>query len=175
MEHLKQLKEKLIEGVYHQTSQGLQSVDREELGEAIDMIKDIEEILYYCSITKAMEEKEQEEKYTHKYFSSMNYPTNYNNGNRMYYSEGNNSRNYSDRTMSYPTEIRDYREGRSPVTRRNYMEGKETHHDKTKQLKELEKYVQELSGDILEMISDASPEEKIMLSQKINTLAEKIK
>ena len=40
---------------------------------------------------------------------------------------------------------------------------------------ELEKYVQELTEDVLEMIHDASPEEKMALSQKMTTLANKIK
>ena len=77
--------------------------------------------------------------------------------------------------MPYPYEMRDYREGRSPVTRRMYMESKELHHDKAKQMKELEQYMKELSEDITEMIDDATPEEKEILSQKLTTLAEKIK
>jgi len=36
----------------------LHQVDTHELGEVIDMIKDLEEALYYCSITKAMEESQ---------------------------------------------------------------------------------------------------------------------
>lgn len=68
----------LMDGVASETSRGLQSVNKEELGEAIDMIKDIEEIIYYCSITKAMEEKEKENEYMQKQYSSMNYPMYYN-------------------------------------------------------------------------------------------------
>lgn len=97
MEKLKRLKEMLMDGVASETSRGLQSVNKEELGEAIDMIKDIEEIIYYCSITKAMEEKEKENEYMQKHYSSsMNYPmyyngaSQYNNGN----SNGGSSRNY---------------------------------------------------------------------------------
>ena len=36
--------------------QNLESVDAKELGEVIDIIKDIEETIYYCTVTKAMEE-----------------------------------------------------------------------------------------------------------------------
>ena len=198
MEKLKRLKEMLMDGVASETSRGLQSVDKEELGEAIDMIKDIEEIIYYCSITKAMEEKEKENEYMQKHYSSMNYPIYYNGGNssngggsRMWYdggsssyannsSGGNNargggSRGYSDGWVMAPFDARDYREGRSYMTRKNYMEGKEMHHDKAKQMQELDKYVQELTDDVLEMIHDASPEEKMALSQKMTTLANKIK
>lgn len=201
MEKLKRLKEMLMDGVQAETSKGLQSVNKEELGEAIDMIKDIEEIIYYCSITKAMEEKEKENEYMQKHYSSMNYPMYSNGGNRnydgmdgrMWYnggsssyasngssSSGNNargggSRGYSDGWVMAPFDVRDYREGKSYATRRNYMEGKEMHHDKAKQMQELDKYVQELTDDVLEMIHDASPEEKIALSQKMTTLANKIK
>lgn len=74
----------------------------------------------------------------------------------------------------YPTEMRDYREGKSPITRRNYMESKELHHDKTKQIQELDRYMKELTDDILEMINGATPEEKQILSQKLSTLASKV-
>ena len=198
MEKLKRLKEMLMDGVTAETSKGLHSVNKEELGEAIDMIKDIEEIIYYCSITKAMEEKEKENEYMQKHYSSMNYPMHYNGGNssngggsRMWYDGGNSSsannssggnnargggsRGYSDGWVMAPFDARDYREGRSYMTRKNYMEGKEMHHDKAKQMQELDKYVQELTDDVLEMIHDASPEEKMALSQKMTTLANKIK
>lgn len=205
MEKLKRLKEMLMDGVASEAGKGLHAINKEELGEAIDMIKDIEEIIYYCSITKAMEEKEKENEYMQKHnYSSMNYPMYYNGGgsrnydgmeNRMWYnggsssyannggntsSGGNNargggSRGYSDGWVMAPFDARDYREGRSYMTRKNYMEGKEMHHDKAKQMQELDKYVQELTDDVLEMIHDASPEEKVALSQKMTTLASKIK
>ncbi len=49
------------------------------------------------------------------------------------------------------------------------------HEGKEKQMMELEKYMKELSGDMMEMINDATPEEKEILSPKLSTLAEKIK
>ena len=75
---------------------------------------------------------------------------------------------------SYPMMIRDSREGRSPIVRKNHMESKELHHDKATQMKELEDYMKELSADITEMIADASPEEKIVLKQKMSMLMDKI-
>lgn len=155
MEQLKRLKEQLIEGVSSQTYKGLGSVDREELGEAIDMIKDIEEILYYCSITKAMEEKEKENEYM-KNYSSMNYP--------MYYNGNSGSRNYDGEDRMFYGGNRD---SRNYSSRRNYSDHKGT--------QDLDKYVQELTDDILDMIHDASPEEKMTLSQKMTSLANKIK
>ena len=72
------------------------------------------------------------------------------------------------------TMTRDRREGKSPMSRKNYMESKEMHQSKTTQMRELEKYLQELSSDIVEMIQDASPEEKALIEQKISALAAKI-
>lgn len=74
---------------------------------------------------------------------------------------------------------RDGREGRSGQSRRSYMETKEmnkgnTPQEKQEKMKELEKYMGELSVDITEMISDASNEEKTMLKSKLQTLVQKI-
>ena len=70
--------------------------------------------------------------------------------------------------------MRDSREGRSPQTRRTYMENKQMHRDKASQLRELEKYMQELTQDMVEMIEDASPEERQYLEKKVSALATKI-
>lgn len=195
MERLKMMKENLMSAVQGQMGD-LAHVDAKELGEAVDMIKDLEEAIYYCTIVKAMEDSEKDKEKS----SAMKYtypPVMYNGedmemgkermyyngypssawdsgrmgGGRMYY-EGRYPIMYD---RSYPDEIRDYREGRSPITRRMYMESKELHQGKEKQMHELEKYMNELSKDIMEMINDATPEEKMTLSQKLTTLAEKIK
>ena len=39
---------------------------------------------------------------------------------------------------------------------------------------ELEKYMKDLSGDMVEMIEDASPEEKQYLANRLSALASKI-
>lgn len=41
-----------------------------------------------------------------------------------------------------------------------YMEAKEMNKDKATQLKELERYMQELTTDIVDMVQDSSIEEK---------------
>ena len=68
----------------------------------------------------------------------------------------------------------DHRDGRSYASRRMYMEAKEMQKDKAIQLRELEKYMQELTQDITEMIGDSTPEEKQYLEKKISALATKI-
>ena len=62
MEKLKQMKEALVGCVEGQVYGNLQGVNAKELGEAMDMIKDLSEAIYYCTITEAMEKEEKEGK-----------------------------------------------------------------------------------------------------------------
>jgi len=179
MERLKHMKETLMASVEGQIG-NLERVDAHELGEAIDMIKDLEEAIYYCSIVKAMEETDEEKKYMEKYlpYYSSSRDIDRNSG-YMYYDERYN--NNGRRSMPYIydsndyQDMRDVREGHSPKARKGYMESKELHKDKHVQMQELEKYAQELTNDVIDMIADATPEEKTMLQQKITLLASKIK
>ena len=54
MERLKKMKESLMNCVESQIHNNLKEVDAKELGEAVDMIKDLEEAMYYATITEAM-------------------------------------------------------------------------------------------------------------------------
>lgn len=193
MERLKMMKESLMSCVQGQMGD-LKHTNAKELGEAIDMIKDLEEAIYYCTIVEAMEKGDKDKehmKYTYPPVMyngdsmSMNEEQRYYNGGRatssgsgrMYYpGDMWYPKYYTDYSSDsrYPSEIRDYREGRSPMSRRMYMESKEMHQGKEKQMKDLENYMQELTKDIMEMINDATPDEKTMLTQKLNTLASKI-
>ncbi len=55
MEKLKAMKDKLISCVEQQLD-NISAGDTKELGEAVDMIKDLEETIYYATVTKAMNE-----------------------------------------------------------------------------------------------------------------------
>lgn len=200
MDRLKYMKESLMNCVQGQLGD-LASVDTKELGEAIDMIKDLSEAIYYCTITESMEKSDKEK----KEYPRIDYNRYYRDMDReygaMYYTDshgvshpsanmstGNqNARGYresqprdsqghftDDSSRSYPIELRDYREGRSPMTRKNYMERKMQGGAKEAQMQELEKYMHELTTDITEMIDGASVEEKQMLQKKISALATKI-
>ena len=202
---LAHIKESLMACVESQITH-LDEVDTKELGEAIDMIKDLEEAIYYCTVTKAMKEYDDDDEEEKHHYRQGKYPMRsqwrdmdrdmgkmyyenpeYMGGNdeRRQYSNDNgngnsssstgngngSSRMYGEREYDF---MRDMREGRSPNSRRMYMEHKETHADKTVQMRELENYMQELSQDIVEMIEGASPEEKQYMSKKIAALATKI-
>lgn len=211
MDQLKTMKENLISIVQGQMS-NISAVDTKELGEAIDMIKDLAEASYYCKVTEAMEEGSKEDitKYSKKYMPyEVSRDMDRMDEGRMYYADGNMGgsqggryytpriadmngmyrtneysgsermrtmpRYYTEDERSYPMYVRDSREGRSPMSRKYYIESKEMHKDKATQMQELEKYMQELTNDITEMINDATPEEKQILQQKLATLSTKIK
>lgn len=218
MDKLKAMKECLASCIQTQLMD-ISSVDAHELGEVVDMLKDIEESMYYCARTKALEEEKEEREEMKKklekmelerpselyYFYSPCLHTERDMDRemgRMYYTERparNSMGQFTDgrgRTGNYdslrdtsfagmdqrgegrerevPFDFRDSREGRSPMSRRNYMESKEMHQGKDKKMKELEQYMKELSEDIVEMIQDASPEEKQMLEKKMTHLTSKI-
>lgn len=236
MERLKQMKETLMSCAQSQIGGNLERVDAKELGEVVDMIKDLNEAIYYCTIVKEMEENKEERKLSEKmgqmqpqqvhqhYYPPQGYEyppmrdmdRDYgrmyysggsggnsggssgsgsngssggnSGGSRGYSSGGNNARGGGGRGFSeqeyfmpanefpqYPREMRDVREGRSPMNRRSYMESKEMHKGKEVEMQELEKYIQELSTDLTEMIKEASPEEKQILQQKLTLLASKMK
>jgi hypothetical protein len=86
MEQLKSMKHKLTECVEKQINGNLEYTNAQELGEAVDMIKDLSEAIYYCTITEAMEGKGQVRKEGH-------YPA-------AHYYEGSQMRGLpNDRTM----------------------------------------------------------------------------
>ena len=170
MDRLKKMKETLVDCVQTQMK-CLDAVDTKELSEAIDMIKDLSETIYYCTIVQSMEGD-------YHPLRDMDKTE-----GRMYYDDKENIitdrklpvRYYTEREMPFGEMMRDSREGRSPMNRKMYMESKHMHKDKQTQMHELEKYVQELTNDLVEMVEDASPEEKQLLSNRIATLATKIK
>lgn len=98
---------------------------------------------------------------------------------RMYYTDTGMRGNMGNSSRTGNSGMRDGREGRSGASRRSYIETKEMHPDNSQEskqmkMKELEKYMGELSGDITEMIAGASNEEKTMLKTKLQTLVSKI-
>lgn len=173
MERLRTIKNQLISEVQTQMSD-LKCVDTKELGEVIDMIKDIAQTEYYCEIYKQMKDAEEESK--HYYYTPMD---------RMYYPRKEKSEYRPNPWNGYEEEpyydkdfilshMRDEREGRSPVKRKMYMESKMSGSDSTKSMKELESYLQDLTSDMMDLLEKASPEEKAMVQKKVNTLAAKI-
>lgn len=204
--------EKLAECAEKQFDAGIENIDTAEMGQVVDMMKDLAEAMYYRELTKAMQEFDAEDVmemldrygdgrkfYDHYRYADGRFapkgrgtyrrgyeeppyyhmtPEMYRNmehyrdmdrgSGRMYYTEpymGSDSGNHM--------------ESRYDMAKRNYTESKELHRgntpdDKEHKMKELEKYMREIGSDIAEVISDASPEEKTLLKQKLQVIMQKI-
>ena len=103
MERLKAMKERLMSCVEGQLND-LRNTDAEELGEVVDMIKDLEEAIYYCTVVKAMEEKEKEPSREMMYYPVMYYNDNGSSSNNTSNNTGmsGNGRGYSNNRYYYP-------------------------------------------------------------------------
>jgi hypothetical protein len=141
MERLKSMKEELINSACYQIENELSSVDTKELGEVIDMIKDLEEAMYYCTVTEAMK-------------------------------KGSSTKHHYEQPA---TTMCCTCEDCSCQKRHDYLEAKEIHQTKEKQMHEFEEYLQELSGELSEVIEKANTEEKQLLHQTMSAWISKIK
>ena len=185
MEQLKSIKQCLVSAVQSQLGD-LKKTDAKELGEVIDMIKDLEEAMYYCSITEAMEKSAEEKEQS----MNVNYYMEGDIGDgRKYYGSDTSSGGHSGMGgnryyvpyMEYaPYMMRDERwrderfGDKSGLSRRMYMEGKQYHKDDQQSMKELEHYIKDLGEDLTDMVKESSQEERQVLSGKLQQLATKI-
>lgn len=180
MEELKTMKQQFISAVQGELARGINKIDAHEMGEVIDMIKDLSEAIYYCSVTDAMDKSSQEDK---EYYMEKYMPSKYYTPYPRYYDERNRDMEmYSGRMYFTEPKVnvstrsnyaRDMREGRSPMSRRMFMETKENGSIESS-MKELEHYLKDLSEDVVEMIENLNDEERIIVKQKLSALANKI-
>lgn len=178
MEELRNIEMCLISQIQAQCGD-LKKVNAKELGEVVDMVKDLEEAIYYCSITEAMEKSAEEKDHN----MNINYYME-NDMDKMYYDNQpqNNRRMYVPYMEYAPYMMRNddwrskhlYNDNRSSASRRMYMESKWNHNDDQQSMKELEHYIKDLGDDLTDMIKESSIEEKQVLSNKLQQLATKI-
>lgn len=119
----------------------LDCVDTKELGEAIDMIKDLSKAIYYDVVTEAMLEVD----------------------------ELDSESVHEEKKVHHMKE-----EHKEMSAHKSYLEAKAKNADKAILMKELEKYMQEIASCVLDIVKDASPEEKQYLNKKITALANRI-
>jgi len=173
---LKELCEKITEVVKSEVSKGFDDVDTKELGYAIDMIKDLAdakaktvEACYHTYILKAMEENEEDygetwdEKGRIKGYSSSMHPRNAKTGRfiksyvpDMYYDE-------MPHMMAYEPK------SRYDMSKKAYMDSKSTD-DKQIKARELDKFMNDLTMDMKELVQGMSAEEKTIWKHKIQKL-----
>lgn len=92
MEKLKELKKQLETLVECELAKGKEKINAKELGEVVDMIKDLSEAIYHCTITEAMEDPENQYGRDYDYMGKLGYSRN----GRM-----SNRPNMNNRRMGY--------------------------------------------------------------------------
>lgn len=189
--------ETLTECAKHEFDKGIENIDTKEMGEVIDMIKDLAEAEYYRKITVAMDESEYGQDYDYE-------------GRKGYRGQPRNSKGqymrrrgymqphetYSDEELRMMQNDRDmdrqsrnvmyYADGsnmsgnrgnsesRYETAKRGYQETKQMNKDKGEKMKSLEDYMKSLAEDVTEMVNDMSQEEKSLMKQKMQVLMQKI-
>ncbi len=199
IDKMKEYKEALLKKVGEQMND-LDRVCTPELGDVVDMIKDLSEAIHYCTITDAMEESKNRSGYSQMdpatfmsrqdMRSYNSYPNHmrpfdpmYGEETKMYYGGRespttdwrDNRRGYDQNNMNrtgryYDDHMEDYRDGRSHISRRGYMEAKDTGMDAESKMRRLKKYLGDLGFDISEMIADGTSEEKSAIREKLNNI-----
>ena len=162
MKRLKAIKDTLLCAIEDQMCGNLALVNTKELGEVVDMVKDISETMYYCSVVEAMGKSS-----TSK--SKATTPNHYTDQMAIA------AISYDEHEEEHHHKEWDEREGKSPLKRKEYLIAKEEHKEKDKLLHELDEYLHELSSDLTEIFDKAMPEEKVMLKTKITAMLEKMK
>lgn len=168
MEHLIEIKKQLVECVEQEISQGLCCVNTHELGEVIDMIKDLDEAIFYCIMGHHQLEKDAAETEALALQHCCHCE-----GTEVLTNEPTFMKK-EHMAATYDSNSHDSKEGCSYKKRKAYLDAKEHSSDKIVQMKELEEYLKDLSTDVTEMIKDASVEERQLLEKRIQSLATKI-
>lgn len=189
MKSLEKIKEHIEEAMLAEFSKGIEKIDTKEMGEAADMLKDMCEAIYYCTLTEAMNDSDNEygvdydENGPRRYYTPskrMKPAETYRDMDlqtmgRMYYTDtegaGMEAKRYYTETAGNGRN--DARMGRSGKSRMRYYETKEMG-DSSAKMQSLEEYTKSLGEDITEMIAGASENEKQMLRTKLQVLAQKI-
>lgn len=217
--------ETLTECAKHEFDKGVENIDTKEMGEVIDMIKDLAEAEYYRKISVAMDEAEYGEDYDYMgaydeyerkgyrgqrrdsrgrymrrrgYESRMMPEMDYDEMERMRdmdrpygrmgYSGssmgGSSSSGMSGGSMGSQGGSRGYSDGgrgqssRSENARRGYEESKMMQdgspESKKKAMESLESYLKELSEDMTDLVSKMDANEKSMVKNKLQVLAQKV-
>ena len=179
--------EKLTKCAEMEFEKGVENVDTKEMGEVVDIIKDLAEAMYYRTLVVAMEDNEYGEDYDE--YGPMEdgrrgyrgQPRSKTSGRYMSIGDGRRSnrgrRGYDEPMGDYEMtpEMYDAKEGRSGMSRKTYMETKQMHTNDTQdskniKAKKLDEFFGDLYEDMKEMAHDMSNEEKTVWKQRVSKL-----
>lgn len=206
MERLKSIKSTLVSLVETQLGD-VEHTDAKELGEVVDMIKDLEEAMYYCAIVEAMEKSKEEGQEDISVRSRMGYTEHFPHGEYnwdtmdwrpyYYYTQsgrgsanqygGSGSRSTSSRMGYNENEMMGYSDsgnsgnggsqsGSNSSGQTAYYGGPTYYYTENKptDVNEVSKYLSELSDSLPHMMEKASPEDKKMISEKLQQINTKV-
>ena len=208
IERMHKIIECLTEKALCELEKGAENVDTCEMGQVVDMIKDLNEAEYKAVIVKAMKKAdEEEEEYEKVLLRELKEEYGEDTGRRYYdhyrYADGRFApkgrgtyrRGYEEPPYWHmtPEMYRDmdkengrmyytepmYTESRYESAKRAYTESKELHkgnepQDKEAKMRELEKYMNEMSDDLLNLMKGMSQEEMNMAKFKLLVLVRKM-
>ena len=214
IERIHKMQECLTEKAVNEFEKGIENVDTSEMGEVVDMIKDLAEAEYHSIISKAMKKADEEEEEHDKELLKALKAEYGEEGGRRYYDayryadgrfapkgRGTYRRGYDEPPYWHMTPERyhdmEYRrdmdkengrmyytepmhtESRYESAKRAYTESKELHkgnepQDKEAKMRELEKYMKEMSDDLLNLMKGMSQEEMNMAKSKLSVLVSKM-
>lgn len=214
IERMHKMIECLTEKALCELEKGTENVDTCEMGQVVDMIKDLNESEYKAVIVKAMKKADEEkEEYDKMLLRELKEEYGEDAGRRFYdhyrYADGRfapkgrgtyrrgyeeppywhmTPERYHDMEYSrdmdkgngrmYYTEPT-HTESRYESAKRAYTESKELHkgnepQDKEAKMRELEKYMKEMSDDLLNLMKGMSQEEMNMAKSKLSVLVSKM-
>ena len=208
IERMHKMIECLTEKALCELEKGTENVDTCEMGQVVDMIKDLNEAEYKAVIVKAMKKADEEEEgYDKILLRELKEEYGEDAGRRFYdhyrYADGRFApkgrgtyrRGYEEPPYWHmtPEMYRDmdkengrmyytepmYTESRYESAKRAYTESKELHkgnepQDKEAKMRELEKYMKEMSDDLLNLMKGMSQEEMNMAKSKLSVLVSKM-
>ena len=214
IERIHKMQECLTEKAVNEFEKGVENVDASEMGQVVDMIKDLAEAEYHSIISKAMKKADEEEEEHDKELLKALKAEYGEEGGRRYYDayryadgrfapkgRGTYRRGYEEppywhmtperyHDMEYRRDMDKengrmyytepmYTESRYESAKRAYTESKELHkgnepQDKEAKMRELEKYMKEMSDDLLNLMKGMSQEEMNMAKSKLSVLVSKM-
>lgn len=162
IERIHKMQECLTEKAVNELEKGVENVDTSEMGQVVDMIKDLAEAEYHSIISKAMKKAdEEEEEYDKELLRSLKAEYGEESGRRYY-----DQYRYANGRFAP--------KGRG--TRRGYEEPPYYHmpvnYNDMEYMRDM--YIRELSGDISELLNDMTPDERNLLRTKMSNLASKL-
>lgn len=162
LDRLKALEERALLLAETGLNQDVSCIDANEVGKIIDIVKDLKEAMYYCSIVAAMENTDYESNYNRRNYYP-HYGTNrvYPEYDRMYFTpkvSTNWTSDYYNMGDSHSVD-----DGESWKYRRNFIQSKDMKKSDVETMEDLKDFFDAFQDDLLEMYNKSTTSENLIL------------